>query len=178
MPSSTASMSPPFREPPVVTGRATFSRDHRYRTSLARRWGEGPRVCWVMLNPSTADATQDDPTLRRCIAFARAWGAGGIEVVNLFALVSTDPRRLLTESDAAGAANGAAVARAAGRADLVVAGWGNLPPALIARAASAMQQLPEESWCLGLTAQGQPRHPLYVAAKTERVPFRSASGLR
>jgi hypothetical protein len=170
-------MLSPSREP-VVTGRATFSRDHRYRTSLARRWGDGPRICWVMLNPSTADATHDDPTLRRCIAFARAWGAGSIEVVNLFALVSTDPKRLLTEPDAADAANGPAVARAVRRADLVVTGWGNVPTALIARAAKAMRRLPEHTWCLGLTAQGQPRHPLYVAAKTERVPFRPAPGLR
>lgn len=131
-----------------------------------------------MLNPSAADASRDDPTLRRCIAFAWAWGAGSIEVVNLFALVSTDPKRLLTEPDSADAANGPAVARAVGRADLVVAGWGNLPPALVERAANTMRRLPEEAWCLGVTAQGQPRHPLYVAAKTERVPFRPTSGLR
>lgn len=157
-----------------MSGRATFSPDRRYRTSLERRWAAGPRVCWVLLNPSMADAQRDDPTLRRCIAFARSWGAGSIEVVNLFALVSSDPKRLLGEPEAVGAGNEAMVARASARADLVVAGWGNLRPALVERAAHAIRRLPADAWCLGLTAQGQPRHPLYLPAATERVPFRAS----
>ena len=156
-----------------VRGWASFSRDRRYRYSLGRTWADGPRVCWVLLNPSTADADEDDRTLRRCLAFSRAWGAGSIEVVNLFALVSTRPGALRDDPDPAGASNGRAVRRAVARADVVVAGWGNVPPALLAAATQAMRGLPQRAWCLGLTGAGNPRHPLYVAATTVLVPFTS-----
>ena len=154
-----------------VRGWATFSRDRRYRYSLGREWAEGPRVCWVLLNPSTADATTDDRTLRRCLAFSRAWGAGSVEVVNLFALVSARPSALLGDPDPTGASNSRAVCRAVARADLVVAGWGNLPLVLHAAAKRAMRGLPEVVWCLGLTGSGSPRHPLYVRSSMKRVPF-------
>ena len=77
--------------PPGVRGDARFSRDRRYRYSLVRRWGEGPRVAWVMLNPARASADADDRTVRRCTDFARRWGCGSMEVVNLFALVAPAP---------------------------------------------------------------------------------------
>jgi hypothetical protein len=154
-----------------VRGWATFSRDRRYRYSLGRSWAEGPRVCWVLLNPSAADAHEDDPTLRRCLAFARAWGAGSIEVVNLFALVSARPSALRGNLDPVGTSNQRAVRRAVARADLVVAGWGNVPLALHAAAKRAMRGLPEVVWCLGLTGSCSPRHPLYVPSSMDRVPF-------
>ncbi|MDB5297796.1 MAG: hypothetical protein JWO31_3779 [Phycisphaerales bacterium] len=76
---------------------AVLSPCERYRYVLHRWWDESkPAVCWLMLNPSTADAATDDPTIRKCCGFARAWGAGGIAVVNLFALRATDPRRSTT----------------------------------------------------------------------------------
>ncbi len=125
----------------------------------------------MLLNPSTADAHDDDRTLRRCLAFSRAWGAGSIEVVNLFALVSTRPSALRGHLDPAGASNRRAVRRAVARADVVVAGWGNVPPALLAAATQAMRGLPQRAWCLGLTGAGNPRHPLYVSASTVRVPL-------
>jgi hypothetical protein len=73
---------------------ALFSRDRRFRYRLGRRWGQGAAVCFVLLNPSTADEVVDDPTIRRCIAFARSLGYGGLEVVNLYAYVATDPAEL------------------------------------------------------------------------------------
>ncbi len=127
----------------------------------------------MLLNPSTADAQEDDRTLRRCLAFSRAWVAGSIEVVNLFALVSTRPSALRGDLDPVGASNRRAVRRAVARADLVVVGWGNVPPALLVAAMQSMRGLPEHTWCLGLTGAGNPRHPLYVAASTARVPFTS-----
>ncbi|TAJ20286.1 MAG: DUF1643 domain-containing protein [Dehalococcoidia bacterium] len=155
-----------------MSGWASFSRDRRYRYSLGRSWGDGPRVCWLLLNPSTADARDDDRTLRRCVAFARAWGAGSVEVVNLFAFVATRPSDLPRAADASGAANRQAVRRALGRADWVVAGWGNVPAPLAAAARRSARALPGPVWCLGLTGSGHPRHPLYVASATPLRPFK------
>src|SRR5262245_19133112 len=77
-----------------------------YRYWLTRTWDNSlRRVCWVMLNPSTADAEQDDPTIRRCVGFARSWGAGGIIVVNLFAFRASDPKALLRAADPVGPDN-------------------------------------------------------------------------
>jgi hypothetical protein len=73
---------------------ATLSDCGRYRYRLWRRWADGPTVLFVMLNPSTADADVDDPTIRRCIGFARSWGAGALEVVNLYAWRATQPAEL------------------------------------------------------------------------------------
>src|SRR5262245_13227298 len=96
----------------------------RYRYALTRTWGDPKKVvCWVMLNPSTADADQDDPTIRRCLGFSRAWGAGGLVVVNLFALRATDPDQLRIAADPVGPDNDSHLSTAAfGR--LVVAAWG------------------------------------------------------
>src|SRR3989449_11540410 len=119
-----------YRQPlPPMRTDACFSRCGTYRYALWRRWAAGPQVLFVMLNPSTADAQRDDPTIRRCIGFARRWGCGGIEVVNLFALRATDPRRLRYTRDPVGPENVAHLARAAGRASLVGAAWGADPAA-------------------------------------------------
>lgn len=111
---------------------ARFSPCRRYRYVLTRDVSIlNPRlVNFVMLNPSTADATVDDPTIRRCIGYARAWDYGHLVVTNLFALRATDPRALKSEDDPIGPDNGEYIAAWAGRADLVVvAGGGNHRPA-------------------------------------------------
>jgi hypothetical protein len=104
-----------------------FTPDYRYRLALARTWGpQAPMVC-VMLNPSTASAVEDDPTIRRVQRFARREGCGGgIVVVNLFAFRSTDPRALDSCPDPVGADNDAVIAAvlAANPAGPVVAAWG------------------------------------------------------
>lgn len=158
---------------------ASFSRDRRYRYRLGRRWGDGPLVAWVMLNPSTADATVDDPTIRRCIAFSRDWGFGALVAVNLFALRSPDPRALLREPDPVGPRAQRPLRAALREADLVVAGWGNAPlahPALLDRALQVRWMLPAGAVCLGLTGPGQPRHPLYVPADQAPVPLGPPAG--
>lgn len=157
--------------PEMVRG-ASFSRDRRYRYSLTRRWGEGPTVAWVMLNPSTADAQQDDPTTRRCIAFSRGWGFGALEVVNLFGLRSPHPRDLVTSDEPVGPRNDGAVRRAIRRAEAAVAAWGNLPRALQRRGDLVQQWLPSDAACLGVTRQAAPKHPLYVPGATLPVPLR------
>jgi len=155
----------PAARPPAVTGGATFSRDRRYRYRLWRRWDRArPVVAFVMLNPSTADARRDDPTIRRCIGFARRWGYGGIEVVNLFAYRSTDPRLLRRLRDPVGRDNHRHIRRALRKAALVIVGWG----AWTVR--SPLEDL-GRARCLGLTSGGQPRHPLYLRRDVQHVPY-------
>lgn len=146
-----------------VRGSAVIDPTGRYRYSLVRAWDEGlPRACFCLLNPSTADGRHDDPTLRRCVGFARAWGFGSVEVVNAFALRATDPRMLARAEDPVGAGNDRAIVRAARRAGVVVAGWGNAG-ALGGRGDAVRRVLGGfDVMTLGVTKRGEPRHPLYV----------------
>lgn len=137
-----------------------------YRYELTRRWNctQG-RVGWVMLNPSTADSEVDDPTIRRCVAFARAWGYGGIVVRNLFALRATDPRELRSHPEPVGQFNDQYLKRCSDDA-LTVAAWGAYG-GLNDRAAAAVAVLRfygTNLHHLGLTKGGHPRHPLYLPA--------------
>jgi hypothetical protein len=104
---------------------ATFDPTRTYRYQLTRTWDpDGPRVNFLMLNPSTADAFGLDPTVRRCVGFARRWGFGSLEVTNIFAFRATDPRVLVGQPEPVGAGNDQAILDAARKADRVVAAWG------------------------------------------------------
>lgn len=154
-----------------------------YRYELRRRWSPGLLVCWVMLNPSTADASEDDPTIRRCISFSRSWGYGGLVVVNLFAFRATKPAELKKRLAAAqtpitklvGVDNAVHLTCAMREADLVVGAWGaGLKPWSTQRAELLRIRVVHGEcpplMCLGRTKCGAPRHPLYVPAaqKLER----------
>ena len=153
---------------------ATLSADGRYRYRLWRRWDRSrPVVAFVMLNPSTADARRDDPTIRRCIGFARSWGFGGLEVVNLFALRATDPRGLRRARDPIGSRNARFVRAALSRSSTVVLAWGADPLAARQPADMRFGLSRRRLRCLGLTRAGQPRHPLYLPRSARLVPFRS-----
>jgi hypothetical protein len=148
---------------------ASFDRTRQYRWELHRRWGPGDRtVTWVMLDPSVADESADDQTLRRITAFSRHWGFDALAVVNLFSLASTSPTLLGRHPSPVGARTNATIARLAGRSTAVVAAWG-------ADRAAATGLLPS-ALCLGLTADGSPRHPLYVPSATRPVPYLPALG--
>ena len=149
-----------------MRGTADFDATGRYRWRLGRIWGEGPRVVFVMLNPNQADAERDDPSIRRCIGFARAWGHGSLDVVNLFAWRCRDPRDLRGAIDPVGPDNDAWIARVVAGADVVVA-WGN-HGALQGRDRAVLDLL-RAPWCLGTTRLGHPRHPLYLPSGTPRV---------
>lgn len=156
-----------FDEGEDVQKDALVSPCGRYRYWLTREWGKGATVVFVMLNPSVADALVDDPTIRRCIGFARAWGYGAISVVNLYALRSTDPKGLWVVDDPVGPANdGWLTSFATGAEEMdapIVAAWGaNARPDRVA----AVRKLPgmHRLSALGLTKGGQPRHPLYLKA--------------
>lgn len=159
--------------PHVGCGAARFSLDGVYRYELTRRWARGSTVCWVMLNPSTADAFKDDATIRRCCGYARDWGYNGIAVVNLFALRSTTPDVLLTHGDPIGPLNAEAVHDATRRAAIVVCAWGAHPAAELA--ASIVDELPvgRHVVCLGRTGGGAPRHPVRLPSKAKLVAFAS-----
>ena len=155
-----------------MTGGAAFSRDRRYRYRLWRRWDRSrPAIAFCMLNPSTADARRDDPTIRRCIGFARAWGYGGLEVVNIFAMRATDPRALRSARDPVGPRNDAFMLRAAARSPVVIA-WG-VHGALRDRGNEALRLLGSTSLllALGRTRSGAPRHPLYLRHDSEPMEY-------
>jgi hypothetical protein len=148
----------------VASTGATFSRDRRYRYRLWRCWDPSrPLVAFCMLNPSTADERSDDPTIRRCIGFARDWGYGGVDIVNLFALRATDPRELRDARDPVGPWNDDHVIDAAERSALVVVAWGS-HGAFRARDAEVLEVLSPRARlrALGWTQARQPRHPLYL----------------
>lgn len=152
---------------------ACFSEDMKYRYALARRWDIGSCcLFFIMLNPSVADATKDDATIRRCIGFAKREGYGSILVRNVFAYRSTDPKKLLEVDDPVGPENqrildfGATLASAL-PAWTRVAAWGNIPKKLIAKAPRIKGPL----LCLGTTQDGNPRHPLRLRADTPLVPW-------
>lgn len=142
---------------------AIFSADRRYRYLLRREWDASlPAVSFVMLNPSTADETRDDPTIRRCLAFARAWRCGSLNVLNLFALRATDPRELRVADDPIGPENDWYL-DGLDRRSLIVAAWGE-QGRLHGRGARVAAMLGEGRLrCLGKTKSGEPRHPLYLA---------------
>lgn len=156
-----------------ATSDAVFSPCRTWRYTLTRTWDAALPVCnFLMLNPSTADETASDPTVTRCLGFARRWGYGTLIVTNIFAYRSTDPRGLLTTPDPVGPDNDAAIVDVAGRADRVIAAWG-VHGALANRERAVLRLLKPVRWplCLGRTKGGHPRHPLYVRADAVPVPL-------
>ncbi len=170
-----------------MKGSATFSPCGHYRYTLHREWapaifGDSMKsMAFVMLNPSTATADRDDPTIRRCIGFARRERAHRLVVLNLYAWRATKPRDLLLAADPTGGeANDRAIAIEASRATLIICAWGAWRPSseswraahdgrvravrdLIANTAG------REMFCLGTTANGHPLHPLYLPADASLV---------
>jgi hypothetical protein len=150
---------------------ATFDETGAYRYALWRVWEPSkPRLCFVLLNPSTADAERNDPTIRRCLGFARTWDFGGVEVVNLYAYRATRPAALFRAADPVGPENDRYLAEAVSRAGRVVVGWGN-QGAKPERLTLARALLHPTAFCFGITSAGQPRHPLYVRADTPPEPW-------
>jgi len=149
---------------------ATFSPCRRYRYVLRRVWdNQQPLVMFVGLNPSTADEHVDDPTIRRCIGFAKRWGYGSLVMANLFAYRSTDPSLLPLVSDPVGPRNDWWLSRLNRNVNLVVVAWGT-NGTLFDRERHVLRLLPT-AHCLGLTKNGQPKHPLYLPTETTPLHF-------
>ncbi len=149
---------------------ALVSSCQRYRHRLGRHWNRSlGTVLFVGLNPSTADARVDDPTIRRCVSFAKSWGHGGLVMCNLFDWRATDPKQLPPSNIAVSDKNDAVLRTCVAEAKIVIAAWGKVPWAT-KRIREVFQTVfsEEKRWhCLGLTKDGiYPRHPLYMKKNT------------
>lgn len=146
-----------------------------YRYTLTRSWASGrlPPVCFIMLNPSTADASVDDPTIRRCVGYARAWGYGALHVVNLFALRSTSPVAITRHPDPVCPENDAAIVTTVEQCPLIVCAWGNRGGWLQRDEAilSILRGMGVKPHALRINKRGIPSHPLYLPATLTAIPY-------
>lgn len=144
-----------------------------YRYRLERRWDihGTPGVCFVMLNPSTANGTTDDATIRRCISYARAWGFGHLSVANLFAYRSTDPYALFNVRDPVGPDNDRHILTLVRGAARVVVAWGAHGKYLDRGRAvlSMLRTAGAAPVMFGRTSSGEPLHPLRLRRDAELV---------
>jgi len=153
-----------------------FSEDRRYRYTLTRVWAEENLLncVFIGLNPSTADEQKDDPTIRRCIGFAKYWGCGSLTMLNLFAIRSTDPTLLYRpEIEPIGRENDRFIIDRCLLAHYVVCAWGH--HGVRGGRSKYVQRMINEagitSFHLGLTASGEPKHPLYLRKELQPIPF-------
>lgn len=167
---------------PGVYGAAQLSDCRRYRTALFRWWTDGDAfkvfdrdfILWIGMNPSTADHNIDDPTLRRWQSFARREGLKAMVVCNVMDWRATNPRDLLDLPLPVSADNVELIRRYSKDAAKVVACWGAVHPKLqrhVPRILTALDGI--DIWCLGRTASGFPRHPLYLRSDTPLELFRA-----
>ena len=157
---------------------ARISECGTYRYQLSRIWDDSkPKVMFLMLNPSTADANQDDNTIKRCIAFAKSWGKGGFYVGNLFAYRSTDPKALigLASHIAVGGENLLNLAEMSGKSQYVVCAWGL--PHIVKKVMKPIRDeyhplnVIRNPMYLALCKDLTPRHPLMLKSELIPKPF-------
>ena len=150
---------------------AEISECSKYRYSLWRIWDKDkPIFTFIGLNPSTADHVQDDPTITRCINFAKSWGGGGIYMANLFAYRATKPQEMMAQEDPIGTQNDEYLHRLASQSKHIIACWGN-DGAFKERSAFVKQLLKDKLYYLELNKSGEPKHPLYIHSSTQIKPF-------
>lgn len=159
---------------PELSG-AEFSPCRTWRYALWRRWGDpelrSSMLAVIGLNPSTADETEDDPTIRRCIAFAKRWRYDGLFMLNLFAFRATLPADMKRAADPVGPTNDQAIYRYCDQSSFILAAWGT-HGTFRGRAEEVAKLLSWPVYCLRLTKQGHPEHPLYVPGNQKPVMFR------
>lgn len=142
-----------------------------YRYTLTRGECVNPLV-FIMLNPSTADHTDDDPTIRRCIGFAEANDYDGIIVINLYALRSTDPQALWASQDPVGVLNNVYLYEIADRAKHVVCAWGkNAKSDRVKQVVKILESRDIILKCLGVNKDNSPKHPLYLAKNSKIIEW-------
>lgn len=144
---------------------AIIDKTGNYRYSLWRIWDtEKPKVTFIMLNGSTADANNDDPTLRRCIGYAKAWGYGSLEVVNLFGYRTTFPSELRKAKDPFGPENDSYILKALRDSAMVIAAWGTNGTfkKQDKHVLGLLKNNCVEPYCIDISKNGMPKHPLYL----------------
>jgi len=150
---------------------AVLSSGREYRYRLSRTWDTGkPALRFIMLNPSTADKSEDDRTITRCITYAKDWGYGSILVGNLFALRATDPSELREHTRPIGPQNDKYLRSIIAEVDMIVAAWGTKAE-LNGRGREVTEMLDTDFYALNTTKHGHPNHPLYQPADAEPEPF-------
>lgn len=149
---------------------AALSKCRKYRFALWRTWDESrPYAMFIGLNPSTADEAEDDPTIGRCINFAKSWGYGGLCMTNLFAYRATEPSEMLGAEAPIGAENDSWLVEMSKNAGVVVAAWGNHGGHL-GRSREVVHLIPDLHY-LKLNVTGEPSHPLYLKKTLKPVPL-------
>lgn len=153
-----------------LESKASFSKDRLYRFSLYRRWKKlGKEILFICLNPSTADETTNDPTVRRCINLAKGWGYRGVWVGNIFALRATNPLELYKVYDPIGRENDLALKKMADRCIEVVFAWGNHGRFL--NRGQQVSSMIGSGQCFGVNQSGEPRHPLYLPRDVQLIEY-------
>ena len=149
---------------------AKLSDCRKYRYALWRTWDDSkPYVMIVGLNPSTADEARDDPTLTKCIKFAKYWGYGGVCMANLFAFRATKPSDMMASSDPVGLENDSWLSKLSKDAGIVVAAWGN-DGSHLGRSSAIKAMLPN-LYYIKMNKSGEPAHPLYLRSSLVPTPM-------
>ena len=155
---------------PLIYTDAFFSEDRTYRYGLWRIWDKSmPKILFIGLNPSTATEIKNDPTIRRCMCYAKDWGYGGYIMGNIFAFRSTDPINLKKINDPIGSENDFWLKKLHDEADLTIGAWGNHGK-LLNRSNAVLNLIPN-IYCLKITKQGYPSHPLYLPKNLQPIPY-------
>ena len=155
----------------ILFSDALFSKDRIYRYALWRVWDDTlPKVLFIGLNPSTADEIKDDPTIRRCIGYAKSWGYGGYIMGNIFGYRSTDPKKLRCIDDPIGPDNNYWLKKLHKEASLTIGAWGNHGKLL--NRGDEIIDLINNLYCLKITKEGHPSHPLYLPARLMPIIFK------
>lgn len=158
----------------IYESSAIISECGKYRYELRRKWGEGSRlVNFIMLNPSTADGIDDDPTIRRCIGFAKSWGYDGMIITNLFAFRATKPKEMRAAGDPVGPDNMSFIGKAFAATDKSICAWGAGGKHRDAdlRVMKYMIMVGRDRYALSLTKGGHPGHPLFLPGNLKPIKF-------
>lgn len=151
---------------------AIISECEKYRYFLSRSWiGHGKKICFIGLNPSTADASFDDPTIRRCVDFSKRFDGSHLLMVNIFAYRSTNPKFLEDIDDPFGEKNSYWIDYALSEADIIISAWGNNKLAATHARAIVPEKFHQILNCLDYNKNNSPKHPLYVKKDTELKKF-------
>lgn len=145
----------------MISSDAIFSEDKRYRYLLMREWDHNkPALMIIGLNPSTADETKNDPTIRRCIGFAKIWGYGKLFVTNLFAFRATYPEQLFISKNPIGVENDSWIKKISKDADKIVLAYGN--HGKFNERHNEILKIIKDPYCIKKSKNDMPMHPLYL----------------